>query len=81
MKQYVANGQLGASAAGEQIDLLAAQERRLALEAEHLVLRQRYVRLKIDYWQAVQAGNDARAELLSAEARALADELKRAKQH
>jgi len=81
MKQYVANGQLGASAAGEQIDLLAAQERRLALEAEHLVLRRRYVRLKIDYWQAVQAGNDARAELLSAEARALADELKRAKQH
>jgi DNA-binding transcriptional MerR regulator len=80
MKQYVANGQLGASAAGEQIDLLAAQERRLALEAEHVVLRQRYVRLKIDYWQAVRAGDDARAQLLSAEARALADELKRARQ-
>jgi DNA-binding transcriptional MerR regulator len=80
MKQYVANGQLGSAAAGEQIDLLTAQERRLTLEAEHLVLRQRYVRLKIDYWQAVEAGDDARAELVSADARALADELKRVRQ-
>jgi DNA-binding transcriptional MerR regulator len=79
MRQYVANGQLGPSAAGEQIELLAAQERRLALEAEHIALRQRYVRLKIDYRHAVQAGDDARVELLSAEARALADDLKRAR--
>jgi DNA-binding transcriptional MerR regulator len=79
MRQYVANGQLGPSAAGEQIELLAAQERRLALEAGHIALRQRYVRLKIDYWHAVQAGDDARVELLSAEARALADDLKRAR--
>jgi DNA-binding transcriptional MerR regulator len=79
MRQYVATGQLGPSAAGEQIELLAAQERRLALEAEHIALRQRYVRLKIDYWHAVQAGDDARVELLSAEARALADDLKRAR--
>ena len=79
MRQYVANGLLGPSAAGEQIELLAAQERRLALEAEQVALRQRYVRLKIDYWHAVEAGDDARAELLSGEARALADELKRAR--
>jgi DNA-binding transcriptional MerR regulator len=78
MRQYVANGQLGASAAGEQIDLLAEQEKRLALEAEYIALRQRYVRLKIGYWRAVQAGDDVRAEVLSTEARALADELKRA---
>ena len=79
MRQYVANGQLGPSAAGEQIDLLTRQEQRLALEAEHIALRQRYVRLKVEYWQAVQAGDEARTELLSNEARALADELKRAK--
>ncbi|MGW4047336.1 MerR family transcriptional regulator [Streptomyces sp. NPDC004721] len=79
MRQYVANGQLGPSAAGEKIELLAEQERRLALEAEQIALRQRYVRLKIDYWRAVQAGDDARAEMLSAEARSLADELKRAR--
>ena len=79
MRQYVANGQLGPSAAGEQILLLAEQERRLTLEAEHIALRQRYVRLKLDYWHAVQAGDAARVELLSAEARGLADELKRAR--
>lgn len=76
MRQYVANGRLGPAAAAEQIDLLAAQQRRLALEAEHLALRQRYVALKIDYWHAVQAGDDARADLIGSEARALADDLK-----
>jgi DNA-binding transcriptional MerR regulator len=76
MRRYVANGQLGPAAAGEQIELLAAQERRLALEAEQIALRQRYVRLKIEYWNAVEAGDTARAERLSSEARTLADRLK-----
>lgn len=76
MRRYVTNGQLGPDAAGEQIDLLAAQEQRLALEAQQIDLRRRYVRLKIDYWHAVQAGDDARSRLLSTEARALADQLK-----
>jgi DNA-binding transcriptional MerR regulator len=79
MRQYVANGRLGPSAAGDQIELLTGQARRLALEAEHIALRQRYVRLKIDYWNAVKAGDDGRAELLSTEARGLANELKKAK--
>lgn len=79
MRQYVANGRLGPSAAGQQIELLEAQERRLELEAQQLVLRQRYVRLKIDYWRAVQAGDDERVELLTAQARELADELKQAR--
>ncbi|WP_244929006.1 MerR family transcriptional regulator [Nocardioides sp. W7] len=78
MKKYVANGELGPAAAREQIELLAAQQRRLALEAEHIALRQRYVALKIDYWHATDAGDAARAELLSGEARKLADDLKRA---
>ncbi|QBR93120.1 MerR family transcriptional regulator [Nocardioides euryhalodurans] len=76
MKTYVANGRLGAEAAGEQVDLLAGQERRLAAEAEQLALRQQYVRIKIDYWKAVGAGDTARADRLSGRARALADELK-----
>ena len=80
MRQYVTNGELGPSAAGAQIELLEAQQRRLALEAEHVALRRRYVRLKIDYWHAVDAGDTERAELLVGEARTLADELKRAKQ-
>ena len=81
MKKYVTNGQQGPSAAREQIELLTAQQRRLALDAEHVALRQRYVALKIDYWQAIDAGDEARAELLSGQARRLADDLKRAGKH
>jgi DNA-binding transcriptional MerR regulator len=77
MRQYVANGQLGPSAAADQIELLADQERRLALEAEQIALRQRYVRLKIDYWHAIEAGDADRADLLVGEARTLADALRR----
>jgi DNA-binding transcriptional MerR regulator len=77
MRKYVANGRLGPSAAGEQVELLTAQRRSLALEAKQIALRQRYVELKIDYWHAIAAGDDERAELLSDEARTLADELKR----
>ncbi|MDO9378411.1 MAG: MerR family transcriptional regulator [Nocardioidaceae bacterium] len=76
MRRYVANGRLGPSAAREQVGLLAERQRLLALEAEQVALRQRYVALKIDYWNAVDAGDATRAELLSGEARRLADELK-----
>jgi DNA-binding transcriptional MerR regulator len=79
MRAYVANGSVGPAAAREQIGLLAAQERRLVEEAEQIALRRRYVRIKIDYWQAVEAGDDARADLLSGEARTLADELQHAR--
>ena len=77
MRQYMANNRRGAEAAADQEQLLAEQERRLATEGEALALRQRYVRLKIAYWQAVQVGDAVRAEELSVEARALADELRR----
>jgi DNA-binding transcriptional MerR regulator len=77
MREYVANGALGPSAAAQQIDLLAAQDRRLEVEAEHLALRRRYVRLKITYWQAVGAGDTDRAEEIGRKASALADALKR----
>jgi DNA-binding transcriptional MerR regulator len=79
MRQYVVNGQLGPAAAGEQVELLTGQLQRLALEAEQIAVRQRYVQLKIDYWHALEAGDDARVELLSRQAGALADELKRTK--
>ena len=81
MRSYVANGRLGPDAAGEQVELLEAQRERLALEAQQLELRARYVELKVRYWQAVQAGDADQVDLLSREARALADELTRAKQH
>ncbi len=76
MKEYVANGKLGPAAAAEQIALLTAQEQRLAVEAEQIFLRQRYVRLKVGYWQAIEVRDTDRAQLLAAEAGALAAELK-----
>jgi DNA-binding transcriptional MerR regulator len=81
MRQYVANGALGPSAAEQQIELLTAQETRLAQEAEQVALRRRYVGLKITYWQAVAAGQTERAEAIGREAGTLADALKRTTKH
>ena len=81
MRQYVANGQLGPSAAANRSRSSRHSKSDSMLEAEFIELRQRYVQLKIDYWQAIDAGDNDRAELLSSEARHLADELKQAKQH
>jgi DNA-binding transcriptional MerR regulator len=76
MRQYLANSSLGPSAAAEQVDLLRAQQERLAIEADRIAIRRRYVQLKIDYWQAVGSGDDVKADALSDQARSLADELK-----
>ena len=76
MRTYVANGPLGAAAARDQVELLTRQQERLALEAQQVALRQRYVALKIDYWHAVAAGDTERADLIGAEAGTLADELR-----
>jgi DNA-binding transcriptional MerR regulator len=76
MRQYMANSRRGAAAAAEQRELLEQQQRHLALEAERLVLRRRYVDLKIGYWQAVEAGDAAGRDRLAAQARELVDELR-----
>jgi len=76
MRRYMANSRLGAEAAADQKRLLEEQQRRLASEAEALVLRQRYVALKVTYWEAVQDGDTARAEQVAAQARELADDLR-----
>jgi DNA-binding transcriptional MerR regulator len=76
MRQYMANARAGAAAAADQQQLLEEQQRRLATEAEALALRQRYVALKVAYWQSVQAGDQARAEQISVQATRLADELR-----
>jgi DNA-binding transcriptional MerR regulator len=76
MRLYMANNRRGAEAAADQQRLLEEQQQRLATEARALVLRQRYVAVKVAYWQAVQAGDTTRAEQVSAQARELADELR-----
>lgn len=76
MRAYVANNARGDAAAGDQAELLERQERHLAEEARRLELRQRYVRIKVAYWRAVEAGDTERAAAIGAEARTLADELR-----
>ena len=77
MRLYMANNRLGADAADDQQQLLEEQQHRLAVEARGLALRQRYVALKITYWQAVRTRDEAGAKQISATARAMADELRR----
>jgi len=77
MRRYVANGAEGVCAADEQIELLRTQQAQLAVEAEMLAVRRRYVDIKIAYWQAIQDGDQARVADLEAQARELADTLKK----
>ena len=81
MRTYVTNSRLGRDGAGEQIDLLADHSARLAREAEHLELRRRYVGLKTDYWRAVEAGDQARAEEIGDQAHTLADQIRSRENH
>lgn len=76
MRRYVENGKLGTAAADQQIALLSARAVRLDEEARLVELRQRYVKIKIAYWHAAAAGDEAEAERLSARARSLAKQLK-----
>ena len=79
MRRYVANGALGAAAASEQITLLEERLERLADEARLIKIREQYVAIKIEFWRATAAGDDANALLLAAEARTLAQQIKPAK--
>ncbi|MBD3944526.1 MerR family transcriptional regulator [Nocardioides ganghwensis] len=81
MRHYMANATRGAAAAAEQRELLEQQQRHLTVEAERLVLRQRYVDLKIAYWQAVEDGDATRSEDIASRARELAEELRAVTDH
>lgn len=76
MRAYMQNRNRGAEGADEQVALLTAQRQYLAAEAKLLKVRQQYVELKIDYWNAVASGNEARAQEIGAQARKLADIIK-----
>lgn len=76
MREYLANRTRGADAAKEQIDLLDTQRTRLLEEAHFMQLRQRYVDVKIDFWKAVEAGDDVRVAEIKQLADTIASELK-----
>lgn len=76
MREYLSNRTRGAAAAGEQVDLLDKQRTRLMEEAHFMQLRQRYVDVKIDYWKAVEAGDDETVAEMKKLADSIARELK-----
>ena len=81
MRTYVTNSRLGRDGAAEQIDMLTDHAERLAQEAENLELRRTYVGLKTDYWRAVAAGDEARAEEIGEQAHALAGQIRSRENH
>lgn len=66
MKEYMANRKRGQEGASTEIELLRDQKRRLTEERRFLKAREEYVTLKINYWQAVAAGDEAEASRLGA---------------
>lgn len=76
MRAYLSNRSRGAQAASEQVDLLETQKKRLSEESHYLKLRQRYVDTKIDYWKAVETGDEQRITAMKQHADAIAKELK-----
>ena len=76
MRSYLVNSKRGKAAARDEIALLRAQAGRLEAESQYLELRKRYVALKVQYWQALEAGDDAGVERIRGQARELAQALK-----
>lgn len=76
MREYLKYRDKGASGAPIEIDLLKAQRKRLAKEAGLLKIRQKYVNLKIAYWQAVESDDSTKAGRIADEAGKLVKDLK-----
>jgi DNA-binding transcriptional MerR regulator len=76
MREYIAGVSGGRPDPRVQLDLMLAQEARLGLEAEALEVRRRYVGLKVAFWRAVAAGEDARADRIGEEARELSESMR-----
>jgi len=76
MREYLNNRSRGSNAADAVIQLLEAHERRLKTEQMFLKLRKQYVGLKIAYWKAVKAGDQAQVKQIGEMAQKLAHDLK-----
>lgn len=77
MKKYISNASQSDVDAYEQVSLLKAQKARLDEEERHILLRREYVSLKIEYWKAYERGDKKRVQKIAAEARDLAEDLKK----
>ncbi len=79
MKTYINNSQLGIPSASEQMHLLRAQQDRLITEARLLKVRRRYIKLRLEYWEAVENDNLSTAKSLAGVAKSLLMDLSRLK--
>lgn len=77
MKKYIANASQNDVDAYEQVSLLKAQKERLDAEERHILLRREYVSLKIEYWKAYERADEKRVEEIAAQAKSLAENLKK----
>jgi len=77
MRAYLGNRSKGTSAAEEQVALLESQKQHLAIEEEQIKIRRAYIELKIEYWQAVTAGDEDKKESIAKQAAVLAKQLKK----
>ena len=76
MRTYLKNRSIGSHAANEQIKLLEKQKLHLVEKAHYEELRQRYVDIKIAYWNAVSLDDRKQIEETKKQASAIAKELK-----
>jgi DNA-binding transcriptional MerR regulator len=67
MRAYLRGASRGESAAGEQRALFQAHSDKLADQLADLQLRRAYLGLKVTYWTAREAGNQAAADAAAAE--------------
>lgn len=77
MRAYLKNRDQGINAAAEQVELLTTQRDRLQSEEKQLKVRQKYVEVKIRYWQAVLAGDETQKVRIATQAEILAKQLKK----
>lgn len=76
MRTYLKNRERGPEGAREQIGLLKGQEQHLAEEIHSMQLRLKYVKSKIEYWEAVEVGDTQQIETVGKTTTAIAQELK-----
>lgn len=76
MRQYLKNRDKGSEAAKEQVSLLENKKQHLEGEIHFMQLRLRYLKSKIEFWNAVEAGDDKKVEKSRVTTHAIADEMK-----
>jgi DNA-binding transcriptional MerR regulator len=76
MRSYLYNRNKGSEAAKEQVALLKNKKKHLEGEVLFMQLRLRYLESKIDFWNAVECGDDKEVEKSRTVTHSIANEMK-----